>query len=423
MINYVIFISLLILGSLFYFITNNVLDLQIESGVWWFYLLLFTLAFVILVFINVQDPKKRYKTFMYMFIIMGLLIALLVLFIIFKPYEPQHLENKLGLKPIFADPNLPKTTEVYSKQELGHAKEPAPEISWKRLAPEPLDQGFCGSCVFYGSAFVVNTRINIQKERNGEPIPQEKVVDESCVGQTSDLKWWYVSPQDLLNRTTDTCETGAFAFEAFRILMEDGSPDHVCLPTYSSLAECTNNCQQPAPPGSIPDFRTNGCYLSNSFKVDECSTTEPEFKRSGKLIDYLPFLGVEEMKTEITNNGPILCQVAFAPDGGVESQNSAVWTLQKEVKSWTLFGNYTASRLSQQHVSRPSTDPNYTDDLSHSAHVLAVTGYGVNSAGIPYWEVASSWGKEWGIGGYSKIEMGVNAWGIESHPCYAPRLD
>lgn len=43
-------------------------------------------------------------------------------------------------------------------------------------------------------------------------------------------------------------------------------------------------------------------------------------------------------------------------------------------------------------------------------HAVVAVGYGVEN-GVPYWLIKNSWGADWGLNGYFKMEMGKNMCG------------
>lgn len=46
-------------------------------------------------------------------------------------------------------------------------------------------------------------------------------------------------------------------------------------------------------------------------------------------------------------------------------------------------------------------------------HAVVAVGYGEEN-GVPYWLIKNSWGADWGLNGYFKMEMGKNMCGMSS---------
>nr|GEY77877.1 cysteine proteinase 3-like [Tanacetum cinerariifolium] len=57
------------------------------------------------------------------------------------------------------------------------------------------------------------------------------------------------------------------------------------------------------------------------------------------------------------------------------------------------------------------------DPMSDVNHAVVAVGYGEEN-GVPYWLIKNSWGADWGLGGYYKIEMGKNMCGVATCAYY-----
>ncbi|KAI3789977.1 hypothetical protein L2E82_02785 [Cichorium intybus] len=72
------------------------------------------------------------------------------------------------------------------------------------------------------------------------------------------------------------------------------------------------------------------------------------------------------------------------------------------------FKQYTGGVFTSDHCGSDPMDVN---------HAVVAVGYGVEN-GVPYWLIKNSWGEDWGLNGYFKMEMGKNMCGVATCASY-----
>lgn len=159
--------------------------------------------------------------------------------------------------------------------------------------------------------------------------------------------------------------------------------------------------------GSIP-YESCLNYIACSYDSDEgfcssvdstcipkntCRTCNRMTKRGGKCTEIYPYPNatvleygelsgdVDAIKAEVFTRGPVAAAINGKPIHDYKSG-----------------------------IVRDSGNP---EDKKIS-HIVSIVGWGTEKNGNQYWIVRNSWGEYWGEMGFFKIEMGVNALGIES---------
>jgi len=124
-----------------------------------------------------------------------------------------------------------------------------------------------------------------------------------------------------------------------------------------------------AGPGTAPACTTK-CADGSAWKKYKCQSKVLNPKK------------VEDIKTELVNNGPL----------------EGAFTVYED------FFNYKSGVY--HHVSGGVA----------GGHAIKVLGYGVES-GTPYWLCANSWGASWGMSGYFKIKQGDSGINDQMYGC------
>lgn len=373
------FFYLALLGAFFWFVTTQVFIVELNSGIWWFALLLYIL--VLILNLGVVFHPWRYSLYVRL-LVLGSVIALTgavaYLGVTFRPFRNVRLSDKIGAL-LFGGEGVDLDSLPPAKPEL------------ELPMPEALDQGRCNSCWAYAGAAAMSSML----------YEAGRVELKECTSGQS-IQDWVVSPQALIDLDTRGKCNGSYTPQAFRIAESYSLPTGRCVPGYSSTwrgsaSDCT--CNGP---------KTQHCLLSQTSAAQHQSCSNPEEplvlngslrQRSSTRINGT----VENMKKALSFYGPLIVWISFYREG------YPGWTLYEK----TFLGSG-YKKINSNFIARPRDDPNYRVENDALGHALVLYGYGKNAEGVEYWIARNSWGKQWGYDGSVNIELGVNAWGIES---------
>jgi len=253
-------------------------------------------------------------------------------------------------------------TPAQARHKLGLAAKPLPKaFDWRflngtfttRVGNQMLPSP-CGSCWAFASSGALSDRVKIATH-----------------GLLPDFN---LAPQGLLDcgaLKAGSCNGGSHTL-AYEFASEVGLTDETCLPyrgmDYSNWGES--------------DCADRMCRKCDRFGM--CSFMPRTATTRIFAYEHGTVRGVEEMQAEIAARGPIACLM------------------------------YAHSESFQKYTGGVITDTIRYDGITH---VVVVTGWGVDKAGVTYWIVRNSFGMQWGELGYFRMEMGKDIYNMESHDC------
>lgn len=279
------------------------------------------------------------------------------------------------------------------------------EVTWFDYLPAVEDQGTCSSCWAHAAAVVMSSKANISSSLGLVKSPRSV----PCVS-SENMQFSHASAQQMIDRDPviplgmGQLSGKCYASEAtsgFRIAQSVDIMDPHCYPSGSNLSpKCDGSCFNSDVSGDKRFCTTDAVKVLGS-----CPNAEGSDAITLRASKLRLIRGEAKIQKEISARGPVACLVNF--------YTKSDWSLP----IWTLTSHNKALVIPDGFVAKPEMDGDeYTKEPKGGYHLLTVYGYGDN--GTKYWNVRNSWGPNWGASGNTKIERGVDAWGIESAGCY-----
>jgi len=245
---------------------------------------------------------------------------------------------------------------------------------------DQIDQGPCGSCYAFAGVLMLQMRFRAQLFRkHGILYPVELSYKSAA----------RCSPY------TEGCD-GGFSYLTMRLALEVGVPQATCDAKVSS--------------GDLNQACDWGCYKDN--------------KNLFFAKDYWHVGGFshgsdeQSIMREIYKNGPV--ELGFSTSAVPEFVARSGQSVSNSTDTMTIILNDRAPK-------EPYSTNKEIQPWVFSTHAILGVGWGeedVNWGMVKYWAVRNSWGRSWGVQGYSKMRRGNNDGGIETDATMAvPDMD
>jgi cathepsin X len=222
---------------------------------------------------------------------------------------------------------------------------------------------YCGSCWAHGAMSSLSDRVKIARKAKGPDIN--------------------LPVQFLLNCGVDEAGScnGGDHYAAYEFLHEYGDiPFDTCL----AYEACSSDSTEKACSGRDYTCQPkNICRTCSTFTSMGGVCKEINNYPNVTVATYGRVKGVNDMKHEIYNNGPIAC--------GINAN---------------MILDYKGGILDV---------PNESQDIDH---IISIVGWGYENK-KQYWIVRNSWGEYWGELGYIRVVLGENQLGLEADCAWA----
>jgi len=292
----------------------------------------------------------------------------------------QQSKNFRTIKPTLTRP-IPKT---FDGREV-----------WKYLITPVRNQGVCGNCYAYGTGDMLADRFCIMSLGQIKFIPSPSEI-AICSSNYTDIasQWGNI---DELKKIDDDLHknrgcNGATLFEAIDTLYTEGITTSECFPSkWSGNTNEVNSSSGRNDSYNVPETEDSTkfpyCYTLQTPDFDTCVDKKQAMRIYRAKTGYTIPKDELSIMAELCQNGPVTTGIMIYND---------------------FMNGYDGKSI--------YTHPDKKDDKPVGGHCITIYGYGeefVSSENrlVKYWIMKNSWGSDWGLDGFFKIER--NLAGIE----------
>lgn len=253
-------------------------------------------------------------------------------------------------------------------------------IVWRDFLSPVRDQGECGNCWAVSTTSVLSDRFAIQSRNqiNLEFSPYAATVCAGVIDSEPDYDQDSVSQKNIAAHTEAGC-SGNTIYNALSFLYIYGAMEHSC---YSKGLFKLKGIKYLDEFKSINDLPT--CQQLAGRDFDTCLDSDIAARYFRSIGSYTinddPTNQYLDIKEEIYQFGPVVSGFIIHDDFLEEYDGTTVYM-----------------------------GPNERSQ-GQGGHAIRIVGWGkekINNVDVPYWWIANSWGKSWGIGGFFKMKMGI----------------
>jgi cathepsin B len=247
---------------------------------------------------------------------------------------------------------------------------------WKYILTPVRNQGVCGNCYAYATGDMLADRFALMSlgQIKFVPSPSETAI---CGGSYTDINSQWNNTKELQKidkefHKNSGCN-GATLFEAVDILYTEGICDSDCFPSKGNV-----NGNSYDVPKTEDSTKFPFCYNLQTPDFDTCINNTAMRKYRAKTC-YSISKDENSIMYELCVNGPIATGFMVYDD---------------------FMNNYDGKTI--------YTHPN-RNTQSMGGHAVIICGYGqeydaTQKRTIKYWIIKNSWGSDWGLNGFFKME-------------------